>query len=459
MIKHIFFAFLTVFFIKNPGFAAKPLEKGILVRDAEIESILKKLTNPLFRVAGLNPDLSKLYIVIDSDINAAATIGYRIFINSGLIVQALSVGQVAGVLAHETGHIASGHILRRLDAMDKASILRMAGYALGAAVAAISGRTEGFVAAAMGGEQAAMGAILKYSRGQESAADQAAVRYLTKLGWPVEDFYTMMKTLLKQELLSQTHQEPYMRTHPLSQERVSFLEHCMHSQIPVSLGLSHDLEKDFSLAQAKLKAYTQSPGQTLLEFSEKNQDVASLYARAIAFYRDHRIVDALKTLMRVKALAPNNAFLWEFEGMLYFEEARLDKARDAYRKAYQMAPHEPLIQIAYAQTLLESNHSKDVLEARMLLEKAILKEEDYPQAWHFLAVSYGKTKDPALASYALAQEALCLEKYDAALQQIERALKGRVPNNIRQKLNDMKGVLQDLKSQQREGLFGDLSQH
>jgi predicted Zn-dependent protease len=331
--------------------------------------------------------------------------------------------------------------------MEKASILRMAGFALGAAVAAISGHAEGLVAAAMGGEQAALGTILKYSRGQESAADQAAVRYLTKLGWPIDGFFLMMKTLLKQELLSTSHQEPYMRTHPLSQERVAFLENYIKSQTQLSLGMSPDLENNFILAQAKLKAYTQSPGQTLLEFSEKRQDLAALYARAIAFYRDHRIQEALKTLKKIKALTPANAYVWEFEGMLYFEEGRLNQAREAYHKAYELAPNKPLIQIAFAQTLLESAQAKDLASARQLLEHAVLKEEDYPQAWHFLAVSYGKTQSPALASYALAQEAMCLEKHDIAAQQIERALKGNIPKNIRQKLMDMKNIIQDLKAQ------------
>jgi predicted Zn-dependent protease len=382
---------------------ARPLQKGMLVRDAEIEEMLKDLTSPIFRVAGLDPLAAKIYIVIDQDINAAATLGYRIFINSGLITNSDSISQLAGVLAHETAHIASGHVMRRLGAMEKASILKMAAFALGAAVAAISGKPEGLMAAVIGGDSAAVGAILKYSRGQEAAADQAAVRYLERLGWPIDGFLQMMKTLLKNEMLSSANQDPYVRTHPLGKERVDFLEHVSKTRLNNN-GMSKELEAKFNLARIKLKAYTQPPGQTLLEFSERNTDMASYYARSIAFYRDHRIKEALSYLQKAKSLAPNNPYFYELEGMLYFEEGRLDEAKMYYKKAHELKPDELLINIGYAQVLLEAGSGQDLSIAKSLLEKAIEIEDDFPQSWHFLAVAYGKIGDKAMASYALAQK-------------------------------------------------------
>lgn len=448
-----FFIGLLGINLLSPCQAARNLEKGTLIRDAEIESILKKVLHPLFKVAGLNPQAAKLYIIIDPDINAAAGLGYRIFIHSGLLVQAGSVAQVAGVLAHETGHIASGHLMRRIDAMERASLIRMAGYALGAATAIISGNTGALMAGILGGNHSALGSVLKYSRGQESAADQAGVRYMQQLGWPIGGFLEMMEKLLSQELLSSSQQEPYMRTHPLNQERVSFLKHVLYQNAGQSLQMPAELEESFLLAKTKLQAYTLPPGQVLLQFSEKRQDNLALYARAIAFYRDRKIPESLALFKRLSDSFANSPYVWEMLGQIFFEEGRLGEARTAYEKAYQGAPHEALIKMAYGQVLVASKHGPDIVQAVKLLEGVVAEEEDYPFAWHLLAVAYGKNHQPAFAAYALAKEAVCLEKFDIALQQITRALKGNLPPDLQQKLKDLRDFVKDIKDDKKKDLF------
>lgn len=442
--------FFIVIFLTSSLQAAKTFERGTLARDAEIESILKRLLRPLFKVADLNPNAAKLYIIIDSDMNAAAGLGYRIFINSGLLIKAKSAHQVAGVLAHETGHIACGHLMRRKDAMGRASLLRMAGYALGAAVAALSGRAEPLMASVVGSDNAALGTILKYSRGQESAADQAAVRYMNKLGWPIHGFLTMMEMFMAHDLLSETHQEPYMRTHPLSRERVNFLKNMVQDSLQKQTSFPSHIEQDFILAQVKLKAYTLTPGQIFLEFSEKRQDTMALYARAIAYYRDRQISKALGLFQQLTRMMPSNAYIWEMMGQILFEEGRKAESQRAYDQALKLAPHEPLIQMACAQVLLSNNQAHTLTRAVNLMEKVIITEDDYASAWHLLAIAYGKQKKPAMASYALAKEAVCLEKFDVALKQIDRAMKGNVPATIYQKLKDLKLFVLALKDENQD---------
>ena len=107
-------AVLTAFMsISLTSAAAQAQAKGLpLIRDAEIEGLLRLYTRPIFKAAGINPKSVKVYIINDSRINAFVAGGQRIFVNTGLITQSKTPNEVIGVLAHETGHIAGGHLAR-----------------------------------------------------------------------------------------------------------------------------------------------------------------------------------------------------------------------------------------------------------------------------------------------------------------------------------------------------------
>jgi hypothetical protein len=92
---------------------ASAQKRGLpLIRDAEIEGLLRLYTRPIFKAAGINPKSVKVYVINDPRINAFVAGGQRIFVNTGLLSQADTPNEVIGVLAHETGHIAGGHLTR-----------------------------------------------------------------------------------------------------------------------------------------------------------------------------------------------------------------------------------------------------------------------------------------------------------------------------------------------------------
>ena len=97
-----------------PVQAAKPLEPGPpLIRDAEIEGLLRLYTKPIFKAAGINPGSVRVYIINDPRINAFVAGGQRIFVHTGLLMQTQTPNELIGVLAHESGHIAGGHLARQ----------------------------------------------------------------------------------------------------------------------------------------------------------------------------------------------------------------------------------------------------------------------------------------------------------------------------------------------------------
>jgi len=106
------------------------------LRDAEIEAILREFTDPILEAANLVPEDVNIYIIQDPSLNAFVTGGQNIFIHTGLIIRAETPGQLKGVIAHETGHIAGAHGARR--AADLAKSARPGYISIGLGIIAIA---------------------------------------------------------------------------------------------------------------------------------------------------------------------------------------------------------------------------------------------------------------------------------------------------------------------------------
>lgn len=419
------FKFISVLLILNFIFfqtlqAAKTLATGTLIRDAEIESILHDFIEPLFRTAGLDPTSLNLYIVVNPEINAAASTRYSIFMNTGLILQSKNPEQIIGVLAHETGHIAGGHISRFESLMGKASLSVMASMVLGAA-AVLAGSPEAGMTAMMGGLAMAQGLVFHYSRGQEGTADSSAVRYLDQLHWSSKGLLEFMQVLARQEYLSPDQQDLYLRTHPFSHDRVDFIRHHIQASPYTNNRLPEDFYLKYDRMIAKLSAYIDPPGKTLLSYNASDLSIKSRYARAIALYRSGKFEDSLKELDSLIQEYPKDAFFNELKAQFLFEHGRLNEASSFYQKAMILNPSAPLIRLSYAQTLIEKNQPALLTPAIQELKIVLKHEEENPFAWRLLATAYGRQGEQGLSSLALAEEALISDKPDLALKHAKRA--------------------------------------
>ena len=148
-----------------------------LIRDTEVENIIRGYATPIFVAAGLDPTNVRIYIVNDRQINAFVAGGQNLFINSGLLMQSTDANQVIGVIAHEAGHIAGGHLSRVHEALARGTAENILSMVLGAA-AALAGRPDIGMAVMSGGQNVALRNFLQYSRTQESAADAAGMSFL-----------------------------------------------------------------------------------------------------------------------------------------------------------------------------------------------------------------------------------------------------------------------------------------
>jgi predicted Zn-dependent protease len=106
-----------------------------LIRDAEIEHIIKVYSAPIFAAAGMNADDVKVHIVHDRRINAFVAGGRHMFINTGLLMAAKDPSVVIGVIAHETGHIVNNHLIRLRAAIEEAQVKQIITFILAGAAA------------------------------------------------------------------------------------------------------------------------------------------------------------------------------------------------------------------------------------------------------------------------------------------------------------------------------------
>ena len=147
-------------------------------RDTEVENIIKFYADPIFRAAGLSEEEIKIYLIKDDSLNAFVTSNKSIFLTSGLLTHSKSLNDIIGVIAHETGHLAGGHLTRVKAEIDNAELKYLFAAALGVLVGAASKNVNAANMIVRSGKAIALTELLRYSRSQESAADTAAIRYL-----------------------------------------------------------------------------------------------------------------------------------------------------------------------------------------------------------------------------------------------------------------------------------------
>ena len=401
--------------------ASGPGEATTYIRDTEIETTIRDFSAPVLRAAGLSPDDVHIYLIKDDSLNAFVAGGLNIFLHTGLIKRAEDPGQLIGVIAHEAGHIAGGHLSRIQDELSRASIQAIIATVLGAAAGVATGRGDVAVAASALGQHAAERNILSYSRAQESAADQAAIRYLEATGQSARGLMDFLKILEDQELLSPALQDPYLRTHPITRERVDTVRRHVENSRYSEAKYPAEWHESHARMVAKLDGFLDSPGRTLRNYPESDQSIPARYARAIAHHKRADLPVALELIDGLIEDHPDDPFCHELKGQILFERGEAARALPAYVRANELLPGEPLLQIALAQVAIEQNDREWTERATNLLERAVQREDQNARAWRLLGVAHGRLGNMGRASLALAEEALLRDEPEDAMRQANRA--------------------------------------
>ena len=385
-------------------FAALPAQaqQGMsLLRDTEIEEILHKQADPLFAIAGLNPKDVRILLVGDKDLNAFATAGQQIGLNTGLILQAETPNQLNGVIAHETGHLAGGHPIRSGELMKAGLKPMLLTMGLGILAAAVGAPDAGAALLASSTQFGTLGA-LGYSREQESRADQAAVGFLEKTGQSSRGLVDFFDNFRYQEVFQEARRFAYFRSHPLSSERIELLRRRVEEQKHYPVVDTPEAIADHEVMKAKIDGFL-NPQQSLIKYLEKDKGYPARYARAIAYYQTKEPDRALKLIDALLLEQPANPYLWELKGQILFEFGRAAEAEAPQRKSVELKPDAPLLRINLGQTLVSLNDPAKRDEGIAELKKALVYEEDNATAWRILAEAYDRKGEDGLARLATAE--------------------------------------------------------
>jgi predicted Zn-dependent protease len=410
----------------NPGLAqSKPLR---LIRDAEVESIIRAYATPLFQAAGLSPQAIDVYLVNDSSLNAFVVPGLDMFINTGLLTRAESPLQVIGVIAHETGHLAGGHSVTRAENLRRSSQGVFASYVLGLAAAIASGRPELGQAVISGGQDIALKGMLSYTRGQESAADQAAVRLLNGTGQSPRGLLEFLRILGDQEVLLSSNQDPYLRSHPLTRDRINFLQEQTRRSPYGPAQANPGFVAMHERLRAKLIGFLEPLDRVLQRYPPDDRSLPARYARAIARYRSSDLDAALTQIGGLIDEHPDDPYFHELKGQMLFENGRIPEAVTAYEAAVRLLPEAPQLRLGLAQAQLETNDPNlngPELNARALghLTETLRREPKNAFAWRLAAIAHGRNGDVGMTALALAESALARGQSEEARRQAVRAQK------------------------------------
>ena len=393
---------ICLFFLKNIAYTK-------YIRDTEIENILYAWTNPILKIAGLEENNLKIHIVADKSINAFVTNGQNMFLNTGLIIKAGSASGLIGVIAHEIGHIKAGHIIKMKQTarklQDNQFITSLLGMGLLIATTANDNfkddRMEIAQTALSIGPSIATKSFFSFSRSNEYVADTLAIDFLKGVKRNPKSLSIILEKLYGQELLLIERQDPFLRTHPLSKARMDLIKQKTSSADNYSESKFDKIS--YARIKAKLEGFLESPGSTLLNYTDNS--VSSRYARAIAYFRAPLYKKSIKEINSLLKDYPNDPFFIELKAQILAENGRVKEAIKYYKESLKKIPNSTLIMLPLCSLLLEdSKNLKDIKKANNYLNFIVKKEPENIFAWHLKGISHSRLGEPIYANLSAAEE-------------------------------------------------------
>jgi predicted Zn-dependent protease len=386
---------------------AAPVSAQSLIRDTEIEQVMRDYGDPLIEAAGLNPDSVGIHLIGDAEFNAFVTRGQNIFFHTGTITIADKPLEIKGVMAHEVGHIEGAHIARSQSATHGAMATMIASIGLGLA-AALAGAGDAGAAIMASGPQFATLDMMRYTRGQEAQADQAALTFLERTGQSGSGLVSTFERFRYQEVMSDQRRWQYFRSHPLSSQRIDAMRRRVEQSPYRDVTDTEEEVATLRRIQAKIIGFMHPPAQVLNHYPESDTGLPARYARSVAYFKQGNLERAREILATLIEEEPDNPFFHELEGQMLFESGRIADSIAPYRRAAEMMPEAPLLRIGLAGSLIAEGSEDHVREAQQHLRFALTEERDNPFGWYQMSIAHQALGETALAELATAERSFAV---------------------------------------------------
>lgn len=389
---------------------AQSFAQGIpVVRDAEIEALVRDYSRPIFNAAGLSKAGIQIVLVNDKSFNAFVA-GRRMFINTGALMQAETPNEIIGVIAHEAGHLAGGHQQRLRDQLERAKTMAIIAGLLGAGAIVAGGASDnrGLAGAgiglATGGGEAARRSLLSYQRGEEIAADRSAITYLDKTGQSGRGMLTTFKRFQSALSLSGARVDPYRVSHPMPQDRISNLQTLIQKSPNYDKADAPALQQRHDMARFKIAAYTQGQAAASRMIAKSPGTLAAKYGDAQITYLNGNPRSALTKADALIKAQPNNPYFHELRGDILMKAGRPKEAAAAYGKAIQLdSAKSGLLPVMQGQALLALGTPDAVKQAVAQINRGLERDRENISAYRYLAQAQGMLGNVAEAELATAE--------------------------------------------------------
>jgi predicted Zn-dependent protease len=336
---------------------------GAYLDDPEVNEYLNELGHRIVAAGRDAKQDFEFFAIADPGINAFALPGGFVGVNIGLILLTQSESELASVLAHETAHVTQHHYTRSMAGQQRSLLYSLAALAVAIAASRSGSSSSGqATAAALASAQAlAIQTQLNYTREHEFEADRIGFLKLEAAGFDVTGMASMMDRLQKSSRFADSAAPSYLRTHPITYERIAEAQAraqgIPYRQVPDST--------DFHLVRALLKSYMGTHKEAVAYFDTSlagrkyNSEIAARYGLVAALLRAGDYERAKRELAALEKIAPPHPMIEAIGAHLYMEAGDLPVALDRFEKALPRYPNKMQLVYDYPDALLKAKRPKD----------------------------------------------------------------------------------------------------
>ncbi len=388
--------------------------------DAEISHYLNTLGYRLVSAGGESHQEFDFFLILDPQINAFALPGGFIGVNSGLILAAQSESELASVLSHEIAHVTQRHIARMMVAQKQAQLVSLAGLAVAILASRVS--SEMSQAAVVASQAGYVQSSLNFTRDNEREADRVGFQTLEHAGFDPQAMPLFFERLQRSTRFYETAAPSYLRTHPLTYERIADMQNraqnLPYRQVPDSL--------DFQLIRAKLKALQDSPQDSVAFFEESLKErkylseAASRYGLVAALIRAKNTARATQELRALRKTVPSSPIVDTLAARLYDAAGDGAAALQTYREALKSYPGYRALVYDYADALLRNRQPEEALK---LVESRLQYSMSDYRLYQLQGRGYAALNKSLQQHRALAESQYRLGNIPAAIEQLVLAQK------------------------------------
>jgi predicted Zn-dependent protease len=411
--------------------------------DPEIEEYVNRLGRRLLAAGTEASQDFDFFVIRDATLNAFALPGGYIGLHTGLILAAESESELASVLGHEIAHVTQRHIAQMFGKQSQTSMVMLA--SLLVAVLAARSNSQISEAALAAGQAGAIQAQLGYTRDFEREADRLGLQKLESAGFDVRGMPGFFERLQRASRLYENNAPSYLRTHPLTGERIADMENRVaqmrYRQVPDS--------PDFGYVRAKLRVAAAQPLDAVREFeaavAKAGGDPAARYGLVRALLAAGRGDDAMKMFQSLRRDAPPSAFLEMLAAELHLAGRDPAGAVKILEAAQFRFADSRALRYALIDALLQAGRARD---AALLARAAVQNRSDDPRLWAFVARSEAAQGRRTAEHRAQAEVYVLRGAVPAAIEQLELAR--RAGDGDFYDLSAVDARMRELKEQERE---------